>query len=418
MGKHLVPAAMISAMLAFAVAALGAGISLSRPGWWQAVVSLAVLGGVTPMIYAVNIRIVPVFARRPWPSELRLRWQMALAVAGAWLVFGAGIAGWDMLRIAGSALALGGGIVFMANALLLFRQPVVLPAPPLPYPDQSVVDRIATRFMRLAGASLAFGLAVGLATAIWNPETGRWELVWAHALLVGFFLSMASGVCYHVMPRWTERRWRAVAPIRVHFALVVLALPLMLIALATDRQALFAIAGPLQALAIGLFLLNCAPLVVGLPQPTRAAVSGGMLLLAVGVTLGGLFALNPSLGARLRLVHAEINLFGWTGLLISGAGYYLVPRFAAQPLRWPRLAFVQLSVLGGGVALAAATLTWRAYGGGPMWLVVVAQTLVAAGFVLFGVQIADVFLRRRCGIVAVPSLAPRPMAGSMTIRQR
>jgi hypothetical protein len=405
-GRALVPAAMVAAMLAFAVSALAAGVTPYQPGWWRGAVSLAVLGGITPMIYAVNLRIVPVFARRAWPSAIWPRLQMGLAIAGAWLVFAGSIADNAWALIAGSALVLGGGIVFIANIMALLRQPATLPAPPLPYPGQVDADRVGTGFMRMAVAYLVTGLGVGLVTSAWRLETGRWDLVWAHALLIGFFLSMASGVCYHVLSRWTGRPWRAIMPIRLHFAIAALGLPVMLLALATDRAEIFAVAGPLQAVAIGLFLITITPMIPALPDLTRPAFAAAMVLLATGVTLGALFALEPAIGARLRLTHAGINLFGWTGLLISGAGYYLVPRFAGQPLRWPRLATAQLSALVIGVALAAVAFAWRAYGDGPASFVLFAHGMICAGFLLLGVQIAGTFRRRSAGTVAALVLRP------------
>ena len=295
----------------------------------------------------------PGLADARWP-----RLQIGLAIAGAWLVFAGTIAGNVGIAVAGSALALGGGVVFMANILALFRQPATLPAPPLPYPGQAEVDRVATRFMRMAGAYLVIGLGVGLIASVWRPETGRWDLVWAHAMLVGFFLSMASGVCYHVLSRWTGRNWGALMPIRLHVGIVALGLPVMPSPWPRITGGVFAIAGPLQAVAIGLFLVNIVPMVPALPDPTRPAFVAAALLLFAGSALGAMFAIEPAIGARLRLTHAEINLFGWTGLLISGAGYYLVPRFAGQLLRWPRLATVQLSALVVGVALAAVAFAW------------------------------------------------------------
>jgi hypothetical protein len=405
-GRYLVPAAMVAAMFAFATAALAAGLTPYRPGWWQAAVNLVVLGGITPMIYAVNVRILPVFSRRSWPRESWLRLQMGLAIAGAWMVFAGHIANWAWAVVAGSGLALGGGIMFSANVVGLFRQPAVRSAPPLPYPGHIAVDRIATQFMRLSGAYLVIGLTIGVITSVWQPETGRWDLVWAHAMLIGFLLSMASGVCYHVLSRWTGRPWRAVMPIRLHIAIVALGLPVMLLALATDRGGVFAIAGPLQAVAIGLFLVNIVPMVPALPDLTRPAFLAAALLLIAGSALGAMFAIEPAIGARLRLAHAEINLFGWTGLLISGVGYYLVPRFAGQPLRWPRLAAVQLSALVVGVALAAVAIAWRAYGDGPASLVLFAQGMVCAGFLLLGVQIAGTFRRKSAGTVAALVLRP------------
>jgi hypothetical protein len=281
----------------------------------------------------------------------------------------------------------------------------------LPYPGQTEVDRLATWFMRLSLLYLLFGLTAGLAMHFWRLGSGRWDLVWAHAMLVGFFLTMVSGVCYHALSRWTDRPWRWPALIQANLLLLALGLPAMLHALATNQLALFTIAGPLQAVAIVLLLLNIAPMVPELPALSRPALAAAIALLLTGVTLGGLFAIDPVLGARLRLTHAEINLFGWTGLLISGAGYYLVPRFAGQPLRWPRLAWVQLGALLCGVVLGSATLTWRAYGDVSPALVLAAQSLVALGYLLLGVLFASTFQQRqrdRVVTVATLPLVKRP----------
>lgn len=408
MGPLRTPATMALSMLAFAVAALTAGLTPYQPASWPAAVQLAVLGGIVPMIYAVNLRIMPVFSRRSWPSENWLRAQLGLAVVGAWLVFIGIIAGVDAIAITGNALALAGGLLFVANLTRLLRQPVTLPAPPLPYPGQTQVDRTATWFMRLSVLYLLFGLTAGLAMHLWRLGSGRWDLVWGHAMLVGFFLTMVSGVCYHTLARWTGRPWRWPALIRAHLALLTFGLPAMLHALATNQMALFTIAGPLQALAIGLLLLNIAPMVPALPPLTRPAFACAIALLLIGVTLGALFAINPVLGARLRLTHAEINLFGWTGLLISGASYYLVPRFAGQPLRWPRLAWVQLGALLCGIVLGAVTFAWRAYGDASPGLVLIAQTLVATGYLLLGILIAGTF--RPWKHVGMGTTAPLPLA--------
>jgi hypothetical protein len=339
-----------------------------------------------------------------------LRLQVVLAIAGAWTVFAARVAGSDWLLLVGSVLALMGGIVFMANLASLFRRaPEPRPAPPLPYPEHAAVDVVATRFMQLAGIFLLLGLAVGVLTAIWRPEVGRWDLVWAHTMLIGFMLSMVAGICYHVLARWTDRRWRSVAAIRLHFALIVLGLPVMLLALATDQTALFMIAGPVEAVAIGLFLVNIAPLVAALPSPTRPAVLAAMGLLAVGISLGASFALAPILGVWLRVIHAEINLFGATGLLISGVGYYFLPRLSGQPLRWPRLAPIQLGAIFGGVGLSVAALGLRAHAHGPNGLVLLAGVVIAAGFLLFGLQVAGTFRPTTRGTVAaLPFVPSRP----------
>jgi cbb3-type cytochrome oxidase subunit 1 len=407
MSRFLVPATMVAAMVAFATAALTVGSVPSHPAWWRGAVSLAVLGGIVPMIAAVNIRVVPVFARRQWPSPAWLRAQVGLAIAGAWTVYAGRLATERSLVVAGSALALAGGLVFAANVVRLFRQPAVLPPSPLPFPQQAVVDRLATRFTRLSGLYLLVGLGVGLAIEIWPPRSGRWDLVWAHAMLVGFFLTMAAGVSYHVLSRWTGRPWRAVALIRLHLLIVTIGLPLMLAALATNRSTLFEIAGPLQAAALALFLATVAPMVPALPEPTRTGIAGAGLFLLTGIGLGSAFAADPALGARLRMVHAEVNLFGWTGLLISGVGYYLVPRFLGRPLRWPRLAVVQIAALAGGTLLGAVALAMRAYGKDTLIPVAWTQVSIALGFLLFALLIVATFRGPSGARVTLTATTPR-----------
>jgi hypothetical protein len=406
MGRFLVPATMVAALVAFAVAAATTGLTPYRPAWWPAAVALAILGGITPMIYAVNVRIVPVFARRTWPSATWLRVQIGLALSGAWTVYAARIGRWDGLETVGQVLALGGGIAFTVNIVRLFRQP----APPAPAASvglpagQPAVDRLARRFTRLAGVYLLVGLLVGVWTSVEAPATGRWDLVWAHALLVGFFLSMACGVCYHVLARWTERPWRAVWPVRLHLWTVAVGLPAMLAALAAEWDALFLIAGPLQAAAIALFLATVAPFASALPGPTRPAFGAALAVLLVGVGLGATFAIWPEVGARLRQTHAALNLFGWTGLLVTGFGYYLAPRFAGKPLRWPALVGPQLGALGGGVSLGAVGLWWRAYGDAPAALIAGGNGLVALGFVLFAVILAGTFRGQAGGAAATATV--------------
>ncbi len=391
MERKLVGATLVVAPLALAVSALAAGWSAREPAWWQAAVHLAVLGGIALMIYGVNIRIVPVFARRSWRSPRLLLAQVAAGGGGAWLAFiGIGTRN-DVARGAGEILALIGGVLFMVNIVGLFRQQPSGEAPPLRFAQQATVDRIATKFMRLSGTWLVFGLAVGVALIWWRPERGRWDLVWAHMLLVGFFLSMASGVCYHVLSRWSGRPWASVAAIRWHYIAIALGLPFMVIALAMDWDALFLVAGPIQALALVLLLVNAAPHVLRLRGAPRIGIATAAVFLLVGLTLGVVFAIDPATGARLRQAHAISNLFGWAGLLISGFGYALVPGFAGTRLRWPRLAAAQVGIVAAGVAAGIAAVAWRMYGDGPESASIAAQAVVATGMVLFAGQVAAMF---------------------------
>jgi hypothetical protein len=395
MGRYLVPGTMVAALTALAVAAATVGFVTSRPSWWPAAVALAVLGGITPMIYAVNIRIIPVFSRRSWPANNWLRSQVAMAIGGAWVHYVGRLSGSEWLIALGAIGALLGGLLFFVNVVRLFRGPQSsLPAPPLPHPDQAAVDRLATSFTRIAGLYLLVGLAIGVLNSRWQPPTGRWELVWAHALLLGFFLSMASGVSYHVLSRWTGRHWRSVAMIRIHLAIVAAGLPLMLIALARNWSGLLQIAGPLQAAGLILFGINILPLLVALPGLTRLAMIAAVTFLTVGLVIGSIFATDPAIGARLRMSHGVINLFGGAGLLICGVGTYLIPRFFGRVLRWTRLIAVSIAFLMSGAALSGTALAWRAYGEGSSALVFLAQSMIALGFLMFGAVLMATFFGR------------------------
>lgn len=245
--------------------------------------------------------------------------------------------------------------------------------------------------------------------SLFHLPGGRWDLVWAHAMLVGFFLSMAAGVSYHVLGRWSGRRWRSLRAIRVHLMIVTIGPPLMLIALATGWQALFLVAGSLQAAAVMLFLVTIVPMMPSLPGPTRAGFAGAALALASGVALGAAFAINPVLGAHLRSAHAMLNLFGGAGFLISGVAYYLVPRFAGRPLRWPRLVGFQLALLSGGIILGAGGWAWKGFGGNAVGAVSLAHAVVAVGFLLLGLVIGGTFAQHAVGSVAsVTVSAGRP----------
>jgi hypothetical protein len=83
-------------------------------------------------------------------------------------------------------------------------------------------------------------------------------------------------------------------------------------------------------------------------------IKAAFVWLALGVGLGAWFALDRAQGAWLRSLHAELNLWGWATLLIYGMAYHMLPRFAGQPLRRPRLAEAQSWLAIGGVALVTA----------------------------------------------------------------
>jgi cbb3-type cytochrome oxidase subunit 1 len=87
--------------------------------------------------------------------------------------------------------------------------------------------------------------------------------------------------------------------------------------------------------------------------------------LAVGFTLGAVLLIQRELPlhagvSRLRPLHGEILLLGWTVQLAMGVAFWILPRFRSGPERgreWPAwLAYLLLNagVLTAGVALSMA----------------------------------------------------------------
>lgn len=395
---------MVLAPLALAVAAVAVGYSVEHPAWWSAAVHLSVLGGITMMIYAVNFRFVPVFARRPWRFPRLVLTQVIAGLAGAWLdFFGIGLGAIWLERI-GTALALAGGVLFMVNVATLFHQKAQTPPPADLHPSQAAVDKVGISFTKLSASWLIVGLLIGVTLTWWRPSFGQWDLVWAHAMLVGWFMTMAGGVSYHVLSRWTAVPWRSEAMVRLHYQAVAYGLPFMLLALATGWRWLFFIAGPVQALAIFLFLVNIAPMVLRLAGPVRLAIGIAGLFLVVGLGLGILFAVDAGTGPRLRQVHVMANVFGWAGLLISGYGYQFVPAFSGRRLMWPKVAMVQIGVMVIGVLTAMYAMWARMFASGSGEAVTIACLITGAGVALFVVQTAATFLAGRVEIT--PLLQP------------
>jgi len=94
-------------------------------------------------------------------------------------------------------------------------------------------------------------------------------------------------------------------------------------------------------------------------------IKAAFVYLAAGIALGIVFAFDRVLGAALRPVHAELNLWGWVTLLIYGMGYHMLPRFTGRPLHSERLAAVQSATAIGGAGLAA--VGWLALLGDLPW---------------------------------------------------
>ena len=101
-------------------------------------------------------------------------------------------------------------------------------------------------------------------------------------------------------------------------------------------------------------------------------IKAAFICLALGIGLGAWFAVDRAQGVWLRPLHAALNLWGWTTLLIYGMAYHMLPRFTGRPLR-ARIATIQSWLAIGGIALVSIG-----------WLGVVAALPLAQGILLAG----------------------------------
>jgi len=70
---------------------------------------------------------------------------------------------------------------------------------------------------------------------------------------------------------------------------------------------------------------------------TRAFIYCSLAYLALGVALGGAMGMDPEGWMAYRFVHVHFLLLGFMGMMVYGVAYFILPRFNAVPLAWPRL---------------------------------------------------------------------------------
>ena len=110
--------------------------------------------------------------------------------------------------------------------------------------------------------------------------------------------------------------------------------------------------------------------------------------LALGFTLGSLLLLNKGLPVnpltwRLLPAHIEFVLFGWTVQLVMGMAFWILPRFAAPPLRGDeRGAWAALILLNMGIWLLALAALVPA----GAWLTLIGRLAEALGVLAFAIH--------------------------------
>jgi hypothetical protein len=91
-----------------------------------------------------------------------------------------------------------------------------------------------------------------------------------HLATLGWIMLMIAGVAYHVLPRFSGRRIRALRWARAHLLCHIVALVLIVVGLGGGLGYVFALSGMLMAAALALFAWTVWPTLVVIrqrPQP-------------------------------------------------------------------------------------------------------------------------------------------------------
>ncbi len=265
----------------------------------------------------------------------------------------------------------------MQQAGLDFKQ-----APPISVPFRFFLT--APLFALLA-AALMLWHGDDLFVSRWSPAT----LAVVHLLTLGCMTMVMAGAMTQMLPVLAGApvdRPRIVAAI-VHPALSVGTL-LLVCGFLFAQPLLLKFAIAILALGLGVFLIATLSILSRTrPTVTVFAVALATAALAVtlvlGLTLGASRAWGIALPSlSLRDLHPAWGLMGWTGLLVAGVAYQIVPMFQITPNypRWLTRGFASTMF----AALTMMSIAqWQDGRMGWQWLDLLCVCLIAGAYILF-----------------------------------
>ena len=221
-------------------------------------------------------------------------------------------------------------------------------------------------FAQLAhGASWAILVWAALAGPSWTLDGTA--IAWIHTVALGWATTTALAVLMHVIPQFTDVRWRFETLARrsvVFFGAGVV----LFVAAALVRPASLAIGATLLLLALiaylfaALFTLQQALRGERVERAIARAVATTLLFLLLAALAGaGLAAMlsgspTPPWIAALPAAHADVGMFGWLSLLIFGVSARTVRPIAGHKSRFGFIHIVVGSLAVTGVVLLAIGL--------------------------------------------------------------
>ena len=212
----------------------------------------------------------------------------------------------------------------------------------------------------------------------------------AHAWLLGFFVTVATGAVYQIVPvALSTKLWNE--PLGwAHFVLHALGVPGMVFLFWSYQLKFVGIFGCFVALGIILFTLNTWMTIKTSPRNDIVAISIFLAAgwLALGV-LAGLFLIANRLWGwvpvdpiALLRTHAHLGLIGFFLTLLQGVGFQLLPMFTmGQVTRW-RPPTIGIWCSQAGLCLLIPALIWQI-----QLLGVIAGIVIVVGLISSGIGI-------------------------------
>jgi hypothetical protein len=224
-------------------------------------------------------------------------------------------------------------------------------------------------------------------------------LAWIHLAALGWFTVAALSILLHVIPAFTELRWRSEHIARASLAAFAVAVGAFVLSLLLNvRFAGIAAAalffGLLCYAFVAWWTLSAA---AGLERTQRAiarAIAITLLMLVVAASLGLLlsFFLSGTFSsdwiARLPAAHANLGLFGWLSLLVYGVSARTV-----GPICGAKSRFVWVHIVVGASTLAGAPVLAIGLGLGNALVAWIGAGLLGLGALAYIADMVDILLR-------------------------
>lgn len=246
-------------------------------------------------------------------------------------------------------------------------------------------------------AGIAFQAASWVLVLLAAPlGPGAVGLAWVHAVGLGWITLTALSVLLHVVPGFTDLRWRGEGVARVAVAVALVASAVFVVSLAIGASGLIGAAGGVLAAAIAAYVgAALATLLQPAEDRTSAAIARALALTfcallataLLGAALAGAYGRGDAAVLALAPSHALLGIVAWLSVLTSGVSARTFRPMLGARSRWPRVHIVSDGALFAGPVIAAI--------GVPLWapLMQIGVVLAAVGAAAYIYDAADVLRR-------------------------